>query len=84
MHFWPGAAASGAAAIPFRINDFHHQTWQEFSRTMACPGSQLKAFWNSGMFDTTPLTRNLGGEWGFALASTVSACGVQLEHQTCP
>ena len=27
------------------------------SRTMGMPSLQLKACWNSGMFDTTPLTR---------------------------
>ena len=34
-----------------------HQTRQAFSRTIGALGAQLKAFWNSGMFETTPFTR---------------------------
>ena len=34
-----------------------HHTRQAFSRTMGDPAGQAYAFWNSGMFDTTPFTR---------------------------
>jgi len=34
-----------------------YQTRQALSRTIDAPGRQVKAFWNSGMFETTPLTR---------------------------
>src|SRR4029077_9315064 len=34
-----------------------YQTWQAFSRTIGDLAGQLKAFWNSGMLETTPLTR---------------------------
>ena len=41
-----------------------HHTRQAFSATIGCPALQPNAFWNSGMFETTPLTRNLPGECG--------------------
>jgi len=34
-----------------------HHTRQAFSLTMGWPALQLNAFWNSGMFCTTPSTR---------------------------
>ena len=36
---------------------FPYQTWQAFSATMGWPALQPQAFWNSGMFWTTPFTR---------------------------
>ena len=41
-----------------------YQTRQAGPRTMGWPVVQAKAFWNSGMLDTTPLTRKSPGEWG--------------------
>lgn len=38
-------------------NALAYHTRQTGSRTMGAPALQLKAFWNSGMFDTTPLVR---------------------------
>ena len=34
-----------------------YQTRQAFSRTIGALGAQLQAFWNSGLFCITPLTR---------------------------
>ena len=40
--------------VPWR--SFYH-TRQAFSRTIGGPALQANAFWNSGMFETTPFTR---------------------------
>ena len=52
---------------------FSYQTRQAFWLTIGCPALQENAFWNSGMFCTTPLTRNLGGECG-------SVCDLQAQR----
>jgi hypothetical protein len=39
-----------------------YHTRQALALTIGCPAWQENAFWNSGMFSTTPFTRNLGGE----------------------
>src|SRR5688572_24668236 len=39
-----------------------HHTRQGFSRTMGDPAGHATAFWNSGMLETTPLTRYRPGE----------------------
>ena len=53
------------AAPPNLVRRNHvvvHHTRQAFSRTMGWPALQLNAFWNSGMFSTTPVTRYFPGE----------------------
>lgn len=44
----------------FGVDLLRYQTLQAFSRTMGCPPLQPKAFWNSGMLETTPFTRACG------------------------
>jgi hypothetical protein len=39
------------------VRGLPYQTRQAFSRTIGDLAGQLKAFWNSGMLETTPLTR---------------------------
>ena len=38
------------------MGSFYH-TRQAFSRTIGDPAGHANAFWNSGMFETTPFTR---------------------------
>jgi hypothetical protein len=40
----------------------NYQTWQALSLTMGWPALHPQAFWNSGMFCTTPFTRQCPGE----------------------
>jgi hypothetical protein len=46
----------GGAGLPM---SYHTSQRSSFARTMVEPGLQLKAFWNSGMFDSGPMTRYL-------------------------
>jgi len=48
---------------------------------MGCPFLQPKAFWNSGMLDTTPFARACAVEWGLDCAIMLSYWGVAFEHQ---
>jgi hypothetical protein len=59
-----------------------YHTRQAFSGTMGWPGLQPKAFWNSGMFSTTPFTRQRPGEWGSVRTPRRSNSGVLFWHQT--
>src|SRR5580765_2385988 len=47
----------------------HYQTWQALARTMGCPALHPQAFWNSGMFCTTPVVRKFPGECSLLVAS---------------
>jgi hypothetical protein len=49
-------------------------------RTIGSPALHEKAFWNSGMFDSTPLTRYLFDEWGLVAALSRSASGRAFSH----
>jgi hypothetical protein len=60
-----------------------YQTRQGERRTIGCPRLQLKAFWNSGMFWTTPFTRYFGSECGFVRACRRAASSVAFSHQLC-
>jgi hypothetical protein len=50
------------AAYFAAVDRFHYQTLQVGVCTMGWPVLQLKAFWNCGMFETTPLMRANPGE----------------------
>ena len=47
-----------------------YQTWHAGSRTIACGALHPNAFWNSGMFEITPLMRKRNGEWTFVCHET--------------
>jgi hypothetical protein len=66
------------------MSKLRYQTLQRFSRTMGLPALQANAFWNSGMLDTTPLVRYLGGEWGSTVARRRRTSGRSALHQLCP
>ena len=67
---WPrGSTAAGKQHIPQWAENGgegdgirSYQTRQAFSRTIGCPFLHPKAFWNSGILETTPLTRAVGVE----------------------
>ncbi len=50
---------------------------------MGEPGLQPKAWPNSGMFTTTPLTRYLGGEWGSVMERARSSSGRSFSQAHC-
>ena len=47
---------------------------------MGCPFLQPKAFWNSGILDTTPFARARAVEWGLDCVIMLKYCGVAFEH----
>lgn len=57
-----------------KIRQTHHAR-HAFSRTIGWPVLQLHAFWNSGMFCTTPFTRKRPGECGFVCTCSRTASG---------
>src|ERR1035441_1889913 len=61
-----------------------YQTRQAGLRTMGASGLQLYAFWNSGMFPTTPLTRNFPGECSLTPAIMRANSGRSFSHQIWP
>ena len=48
-----------------------YQTRQALARTIFCPDLQLKACWNSDMFETTLLIRKTGRECGSVVTTTL-------------
>jgi len=56
----PALSEVEGSAVP--TFTYSYQTWQAFSATMGWPALHPQAFWNSGMFCTTPSTRYLPGE----------------------
>jgi len=58
-----------------------HHARQALAETMGWPAWQEKAFWNSGIFRSTPFTRALAGEWGFVYTCRRSASGLWFSHQ---
>lgn len=54
---------------------FAHQTRHWVACTIGWPALQPKAFWNSGMLETTLLTRCHGAEWGLVRISICAASG---------
>ena len=67
-----------------RLTTASHQTLHLFSRTIAEPGLQWNACWNSGMLETTPLARYLSGECGSMVAYMRLVSSRVCEHQLCP
>src|SRR5262249_46374567 len=61
-----------------------YQTLHAFARTIGASGLHENARANSGMFDTTPFTRNRGGECGLVCASMRSRSGRAFWHQLWP
>src|SRR5262249_35923233 len=59
-----------------------HHTRQAFCATIGWPCLQPNAFWNSGMFCTTPLVRQRPGECGSTRTSIRDSSGVILVHHT--
>ncbi len=68
----------GSTAENWELRTVFHHTRHGFSRTMGEPGRQAKAFGNSGILESTPLTRNCAGECGSTSARSRSASGVML------
>jgi len=68
----------------FASSWFRHHTRHESARTIGCPALHENALANSGMFDTTPLTRWCGGECGLVCASMRSRSGREFVHQLWP
>ena len=60
-----------------------YQTLQVGVCTIGCPALQLNAFWNSGIFDTTPLIRANPGECGFVTALTRRFSGRWFSQAHC-
>ncbi len=58
-----------------------YQTRQRVSCAMGWPALQLKARWNSGMFETTLFTRSSGIECGLVRTIVRSASGRICSHQ---
>src|SRR5579864_6129746 len=61
-----------------------HHTWQAFSATIGCPALHPHAFWNSGMFCTTPSTRYFPGECGSVNTRMRATSGRRFSHHTRP
>jgi len=77
-------AVASKARTPIAIDDRRanvYQTLHAFWRTIGASVLQENAFANSGMFDTTPLTRNRGGACGLVCASMRSRSGRAFSHQ---
>src|ERR1051326_5586433 len=61
----------------------HHQTRQAFGLTIGAPALHENAFWNSGMFTTTPLMRYLPGECGSVMACWRRLSGRSFSQAHC-
>ena len=61
-----------------------YQTRQAFTGIIGWPVLHPKAWPNSGMFWTTPLTRNSRGECGSVCTCSRTCSGRMLPHQFCP
>ena len=51
------SAVSLSAELDGRVRQRCYQTRHALARTIGASGLHENAFWNSGMFDTTPFTR---------------------------
>src|SRR5260221_13172877 len=60
-----------------------HQTRHAVGRTIGASALHEKAFRNSDMFESGPLTRYLLDEWGLVAAFNRSVSGLAFSHQTC-
>jgi hypothetical protein len=60
-----------------------YQTRQAFGLTIGASALHENAFWNSGMFETTPFTRYLFEECGLVVAFNRSASGRAFSHHSC-
>src|SRR5207253_6252428 len=58
-----------------------YQTLHCVCRTIAVSALHENAFWNSGMFETTPFTRYFSGECGLVCAIMRIASGRRVAHQ---
>ena len=65
-----------------RVPVFPYQIEQALGRTMGWPALQPNAFANWGMFESGPLTRHFGSEWGPVCTWRRSASGVYLAAHT--
>src|SRR5258706_14927533 len=76
-------ARSGARASRVKARRDYH-TRQAFAFNMGCPALQPQAFWNSGMFCTTPFTRKRPGECGSMLTNIRENSERRFSHHTRP
>src|SRR5262249_23053850 len=67
----------------FVVSWSRYQTLQAFCRTIGEFGLHENAFANSGMFETTPLTRYRFDECGLVAALRRSASGRAFSHWIC-
>src|SRR6185295_6634441 len=61
-----------------------YHTRQGRFRTMGAPALQPNALPNSGMLETTPLTRYRPGEWTSVRARRCASSSAWVSHQICP
>src|SRR5713226_4659611 len=66
-----------------RPQSAHHHTRHAFCLTIGAFALHANAFWNSGMFDSGPLTRYLFDECGLVAAFSRSASGRAFSHHVC-
>src|SRR5512135_3277406 len=64
----------------FHSRGDRYQTRQAGLRMIGASGLHLYAFWNSGMFPTTPLTRNFPGECSLTPAIMRANSGRSFSH----